>query len=38
MIIDEGSCANVASTRVVEKLELSTISHTKSYKLQCLSE
>jgi len=25
-----GSCANVASTKVVEKLELPTISHTKS--------
>jgi len=37
MIIDEGSCANVASTRGVEKLGLPTISHTKPYKLQCLS-
>jgi len=37
MIIDGGSCANVASTRVVEKLALSTISHTKPYKLQWLS-
>ena len=33
-----GSCANVASTRVVDKLGLSTISHTKPYKLQWLSE
>jgi len=33
-----GSCVNVASTRVVEKLGLPTISHTKSYKLQWLSE
>jgi len=33
-----GSCANVASTRVAEKLELSTISHTKPYNLQWLSE
>jgi len=38
MIIDEGSYANVASTRVVEKLGLLTISHTKPYKLQWLSE
>jgi len=38
MIIDEGSYANVASTRVVENLGLPTISHTKPYKLQCLSE
>jgi len=37
MIINEGSCANVASIRVVEKLGLPTISHTKSYKLQWLS-
>jgi len=32
------SCANVASTRVVDKLGLLTISHTKPYKLQWLSE
>jgi len=39
MIIDVGSCANVASTRVVEeKLGLPTISHTKLYKLQWLSQ
>jgi len=37
MIIDGGSCANVASTKVVEKLGLPTISHTKPYKLQWLS-
>jgi len=37
MIIDGGSCANVASTRVVEKLGLPTISHTKPYKQQWLS-
>jgi len=36
--VDEGSCANVASTRVVDKLGLSTISHAKPYKLQWLSE
>ena len=33
LIIDGGSCTNVASTRVVEKLALPTISHTKPYKL-----
>jgi len=38
MIIDGDSCANVASTRVVEKLGLPTISHRKHYKLQWLSE
>jgi len=27
LIVDGGSCTNVASTRVVEKLGLSTISH-----------
>jgi len=37
MIIDRGSCANVASTREVKKLDLPTISHTKPYKLQWLS-
>jgi len=37
LIIDGGSCTNVASTRVVEKLALPTISHTKPYKLQRLS-
>jgi len=34
MIIDGGSCANVESTRVMEKLGLPTISHTKPCKLQ----
>jgi len=38
LIVNGGSCTNVASTRVVDKLELTTISHTKSYKLQWLSE
>jgi len=38
MIIDGGSCANVASTRVVEKLGLPNISHTKPYKLWWLTE
>ena len=38
LIVDEGSCANVASTRVVDKLALPTISHAKPYKLQWLSE
>jgi len=36
MIIDGGSCANVASARVVEKL--GSISHTNPYKLQWLIE
>ena len=37
LIIDGGSCTNVASRTVVEKLALPTISHTKPYKLQWLS-
>ena len=36
LIVDGGSCANVASTRVVDKLGFSTISHAKPYKLQWL--
>jgi len=38
LIVDEGSCANVASTRVVDKLGLSTISLANPYKLQWLIE
>ena len=38
LIVDGGSCANVASTRVVDKLGLPTISHAKPYKLQWLSK
>ena len=34
LIVDVGSCTNVASTRVVEKLGLPTISHATPYKLQ----
>ena len=38
LIIDGGSCVNVASTRVVDKLGLDTIPHAKPYKLSWLSE
>jgi len=38
LIIDGGSCANVASTRVVDKLGLEKIPHAKPYKLSWLSE
>jgi len=38
LIVDGGSCANVASTRVVDKPGMSNISHAKAYKLQWLSE
>ena len=38
LIIDGGSCINVASTRLVEKLGLKTTPHPKPYKLQWLSD
>nr|XP_043611631.1 uncharacterized protein LOC122583275 [Erigeron canadensis] len=38
LIIDGGSCANAASTYMVEKLELPTVKHPRPYKLQWLSE
>ncbi|KAJ4702759.1 Transposon Ty3-I Gag-Pol polyprotein [Melia azedarach] len=38
MIIDSGSCTNVASTLLVDKLNLYTIKHHKSYKLQWMNE
>jgi len=34
LTVDRGSCTNVASTRVVEKLGLPTVFHTQPYKLQ----
>ena len=33
VIIDGGSCTNVASTTLVEKLELPTIKHPRPYNL-----
>ena len=38
MIIDGGSCTNVASTTLVEKLGLSTSKHPRPYKLQWLND
>ncbi|RDY04701.1 hypothetical protein CR513_11571, partial [Mucuna pruriens] len=38
MIIDGGSCMNVASKRLVKKLALPTFMHQSPYKLQWLSE
>jgi len=38
LIIDNGSCVNVPSTRVVDKLGLKTIPYAKPYKLSWLSE
>ncbi|RDY08910.1 hypothetical protein CR513_06804, partial [Mucuna pruriens] len=37
MIIDSGSCTNVTSTIIVEEIKLQTVKHTRSYKLQWLS-
>jgi hypothetical protein len=38
MIIDRGSCSNVASTTLVEKLSLPLLKHPRPYKLQWLNE
>ncbi|KAJ4715126.1 Transposon Ty3-I Gag-Pol polyprotein [Melia azedarach] len=38
MIIDNRSCTNVASTLLVDKLNLNTIKHHKPFKLQWLNE
>ena len=38
MIIDGGSCTNVASTSLVEKLNLNTLKHPRPYKLQWLND
>ena len=38
VIIDGGSCTNVASTTMVEKLGMSTCKHPRPYKLQWLND
>lgn len=38
LIVNSGSCTNVASTLLVEKLTLHTMRHPKLYKLQWLNE
>ena len=38
LIIDSGSCINIASTLLVDKLNLKTLKHEQPYKLQWLSE
>ena len=38
VIIDGGSCTNVASTYLVEKLALTTLKHSHPYRLQWLKE
>ena len=38
MIINGGSCTNVTSTTLVEKLNVPTLKHPKPYKLQWLND
>ena len=38
LIVDGRSCTNVASSRLVSKMNLDTKSHPRLYKLQWLSE
>jgi len=38
LLIDNGSCVNVASTRIMENLGLKTIPHAKPYKLSWLKK
>ena len=38
MIIDGRSCTNVASTTLIEKLNLPTLKHSRLYKLQWLND
>ncbi|CAA0843295.1 Unknown protein [Striga hermonthica] len=38
LIVDGGSCANVASCEMVEKLNLPTTKHSNPYKLQWLND
>ena len=38
MIIDGGSCTNVSSNTLVEKLGLPSLKHLRPYKLQWLND
>ena len=38
LIIDGGSCTNVASTMMVDKLKLPTIKHPRPYTLQWMND
>jgi hypothetical protein len=38
MMTDGGSCTNVTSTTLVEKLNLPTLKHPRPYKLQWLND
>jgi len=37
-IVDTGSYCNCCSSRLVDKLALTIVPHTKSYKLQCIKD
>ena len=38
LIIDGGSCANVVSPRMIEKLNLHTLAHCHPYNIQWLNQ
>ena len=38
MIIDGGSCCNIASTELVQKLQLPTFHHPRPYKLHWMND
>ena len=38
LIINDGSCTNVANALLVEKLQLQTLKHPRPYKLQWLND
>jgi len=38
MIVDNGSCCNCCSSRLVDKLALTIVPHLKPYKLQWIKE
>ena len=38
LIVDNGSCCNCCSARMVEKLSLQVVPHPKPYKLQWINE
>ncbi len=38
LIIDSGSCTNVANTELIEKLSLPTLKHPRTYKLHWLND
>jgi len=38
MIINGGSCANVVSLSIIEKLNLHALAHPNPYNMQCLNQ